>query len=407
MGETFAVLTGQVKPPEAGSQTWNADLATQQAQVGPGRPGETAMPLKTKMQIHVTPATGQIVLENVAVTTATIKGTMSLESHPDGDLRTMKFAMNIDKGSAPDVIRLWPRTIVTDARDWCRDHVLAGDATGSLNLDLDGANFYAVTHAKSAEAERVHGQIHFTNAGLLLFDPGQNGPPLNFPDAAMQFNGRVFKATADAGDFALGSNRKLHVQNLTFFVPDTAPAPRIPSRATAEVQGGADALAELVLHEPMKSYLGATLDPALVKGEFDGNLAIDIPLGKNVTPGEIRTTGSGAISNFSLDQALGPHKFENASMSMSLDPGNFKIAGAGQFLGVPATMEATKAGKDPGVVALALSLDSAVRKHSALATSRASMAWLASRSRRRGRRPPPMSRSISARRRSRPRCSAR
>ena len=184
-----------------------------------------------------------------------------------------------------------------------------------------------------------------------------------------------------------------------FFVPDTTPAVRVPSRATAHVQGGADALAELVQHEPMKSYLGATLDPALVKGDFDGNLAIDIPLGKNVAPSEIKTTGSGALSNFSLDQALGPHKFENASLTMALDPGSFKVSGAGQFLGV-----ARDDGGDEGRQGARQRDVSRSRSTtrcaniSGLATFPASTAWLASRSKRRGRRLPPTLRSTSPRR---------
>ena len=67
MGETFAVLAGQATPPAARfanleRRAWRR----KQAAVGPGKPGETAIPLKSTMQIHVTPATGQVIVDNMA-----------------------------------------------------------------------------------------------------------------------------------------------------------------------------------------------------------------------------------------------------------------------------------------------------------------------------------------------------
>jgi len=64
---------------------------------------------------------------------------------------------------------------------------------------------------------------------------------------------------------------------------------------------------------------------------------------------------------------LGAQKFENATLAVQLDPAMFRLSGQGQFLGVPATVDAVKVGKDPGVATIAFTLDNSARKRLGLA----------------------------------------
>ena len=78
--------------------------------------------------------------------------------------------------------------------------------------------------------------------------------------------------------------RRILASNIVFTVPDTTPKPLNPARASAHLQGSADALADLISRDALKPFVGLPIDPASVKGQFDGDLALDLKLGKTARP---------------------------------------------------------------------------------------------------------------------------
>ena len=362
-GDSHVALSGYLTPPANADGAWMASLKTDDAVIGPGKPGEAPLPVKATLDAQAAPRSGDFKITDLAVSGPTAEATITLETAPDATGRSFKADVSIMKGSAVEIVRMWPRLIVSEVRDWARDHVLSGEfAPSTITANFDAASLDALAHKRAVAAERVRGDVHISSAGLQLFPPGTIGPPLSVTDASVSFDGKHIDATAPAAALDFSATRKVKAKDLSFTIPDTAPAPRVPAHVSLHMFGGADGVAELTQREPVRSFLGAPLDPAQVKGSADAIVSIDFPLGQQVLPSEWKIGINGTLTGFALDQALGQQKFENANLAVTLDPSAFKVTGQGQFLGVPATLDAAKVGKEPGFATIAFSLDNAARK---------------------------------------------
>jgi hypothetical protein len=158
-----------------------------------------------------------------------------------------------------------------------------------------------------------------------------------------------------------GAGRRVMATDISFIVPDTTPKPLNPARATAHFQGGVDALVDMISHDPLKSYVGLPVDLASPKGHFDGTLAVDLKLGKTAQPEDAVVHADVALTNLQVDKFLGPERFDQGSMSVTVDDGAIKILGAGKLFGANATVEASKDQSDDGSAQVAFTLDDAAR----------------------------------------------
>ena len=188
-------------------------------------------------------------------------------------------------------------------------------ASGSLKIDWDAAAFAAVLAKQAPPAESVDGHFALRDASVTLLPglPDDYRPRRHRHDHRPLFPG----LRAARGD-GLGDGRKLNGADLSFTVPDTAPAPRVAANGGAHILGSADALADLLTHDALKKYVGVALDPATIKGQFQGDLKLDLTLGKGVQPEEqkfsrrrraqrsLRSTSSSATPSSSRRRSTSP-----------------------------------------------------------------------------------------------------
>ena len=269
--------------------------------------------------------------------------------------------MNLQVGPSAvvDVLRLWPSFINADARNWCLQHIHGGQVVaGSMSVDWDAAAFDLAAHKRAVPAASVHGEFSTREAVVDLL-PGV--PPLTGLDASGVITGHDFAASAKSGVIELSPTRRIQVADISYSVPDTTPAPIVPAQAGARLQGGADALADLLNRDALKRYAGFSIDPATVKGQFEGKLGLDLKLGKSARPEDNQFRAEGTLTNFRVDRFLASERLDQAALSVLAEHGNLKIAGQGQMYGVPVAVDLTKGAADEGSVALSLSFDNAAR----------------------------------------------
>ena len=283
--------------------------------------------------------------------------TAELQAVPDG--ATLKLDLHAGPSALADLFRLWPTFLNPEARTWCLEHFRGGDlATGSMKIDWDAAAFEEGMHKRPVPPDSVHGEFSLRDAAVDLL-PGV--PPLTGLDANGFITGRVFSVTAKHGAMEFAPGRRMQASDLFFKVPDTRPAPVVASQAGAHVQGSADALADLLSRDAVKRYAGFSVDPADVKGQFQGVLALDLGLGKSVRPEDQHFRVEGALANLQLDKYLGNERFEQGALDVVADGGNLKITGQGQINGLPAKVDLAKGPTDEGALLLNLSLDDTAR----------------------------------------------
>ena len=159
----------------------------------------------------------------------------------------------------------------------------------------------------------------------------------------------------------LGGGRRLTGTDLSFTVPDTKPVPRMPAEGAGHISGGADALADLLMRDALKRYVGVTLDPNAIKGQFDGDLKLDLTLGKGVQPEDQKFRVTGNLNALAIDKFLGNAKLEQGALAVEADRTQLKMTGTGLVLGAQAKLEVSKVGQDVGALTLTGNLDEAAR----------------------------------------------
>ena len=355
-GATHARVTGLLTPPTSADPLWRASLKSRDILFAERTPH--ARLDDVALDAHFDPAAEVIETDKFTAHGPHISGEFGVRVHltPQGPELKLNLA---GRGALLEMLRLWPVYINADARKWCDDNIKGGEVVaGSLKVDWDAAAFAAVMAKQAAPDSSVNGHFQLRNAAVDLL-PGL--PATTGLDAVGDITGRHFKVSAPQGVMELSQGRRLIGAGLFFAVPDTGPATRMPAEAGARLTGGADALADLLSLDALKRYAGVPLDASAIKGQFQGDLKLDLTLGKGVQPEDQIFHVNGALSNLSIDKFLGPQKLEQGALEVAADHGAIKIGGTGVVFGAPARLDLAKAGQDVGSLTVSGALDDAAR----------------------------------------------
>ncbi len=357
---THIFASGWLAPPTASQAAWVSHFQSNDTVFGGERPGEAPIVIdEAAIDARYLAPESRFILDRMAIHGPAVSGEASGETAAVAAGATLKMKLSLGQSDLGDVLRLWPSFINADARNWCLQHVHGGQLlSGSMTVDWDAAAFDAAIHKRAVPAASVHGEfaIHDTSLDLL---PG--APALSALDATGVITGHDFVAGAKSGIIEMSPSRRIQVSDITYTVPDTTPAPIVPAQAGAHLQGNADALADLLSRDALKRYAGFAVDPNTVKGQFDGNLALDLKLGKTAKPEDNQFRAEGSLTNFRVDHFLASERLDQATLGVVADRGDLKITGQGQMYGAPVTIDLSKGATDEGTVQLALTFDNATR----------------------------------------------
>ncbi len=359
-GGTHVYAAGWASPPTRAQPAWISHFESGDTVFAPERPGEKPITIEqATLDAHFYAGQGRLALDRLAVRGPTVNGSASAETAMVPGGSTLKVDMQIGPSSVVDLLRLWPSFINADARAWCIQNIHGGQLlSASMKVDWDAAAFDLAARKQAVPADSVLGEMTARDVVVDLM-PGL--PPLTVADASARVTGRQFSADAKTGVVELSPTRRVQATDIVYQVPDTSPAAVVPAKASAHLQGGADALVDLLGRDALKHYAGFTLDPALVKGQFEGDLAIDLKLGKSVRPEDQQFRANGTLANLRVDRFLANERLEQGALSVDARQGALKITGQGQIYGVPVAIDVTKGATDEGAIALALVLDGPAR----------------------------------------------
>ncbi|HXT08582.1 MAG TPA: DUF3971 domain-containing protein [Roseiarcus sp.] len=358
-GATHVRLGGWLAPPAPGDLLWRAHLHSADSLFAAARPGDPAAVLdNVDIDAHFDPATKTFATDKFIAHGPQLSGQFAFGLHLAAAGPELKMDLQ-GQGSLLQALRLWPTFVNPDARKWCEENVRGGElASGSLKIDWNAAALAAVLAKQAPPADSVNGHFSLRNAAVDLL-PGL--PTTTGLDATGVITGRHFHVEAPRGVMELDGGRRLAGTNLSFTVPDTKPVARMPAEGAGHISGGADALADLLMRDALKRYVGVALDPNAIKGQFDGDLKLDLTLGKGVQPEDQKFHVTGNLSALAIDKFLGNTKLEQGALQLAADRSQLKMTGAGVVLGAPAKLEVTKIGQDVGALVLTGSLDEAAR----------------------------------------------
>ena len=359
-GATHIYGAGWASPPTRSEPAWISHFESGDTVFAPERPGEKPITIQqAAFDAHFYAGQGRLVLDRLTVSGPTVNGSATAETTSVAGGATLKMNLQLGPSAVVDVLRLWPSFINADARAWCIQNIHGGQLqSASMKIDWDAAAFDLAVHKQAVPADSVLGEMTVRDVVVDMI-PGL--PPLTAAEASGRITGRQFSANAKTGVVELSPTRRIQATDIAYQVPDTSPAEVVPAKASAHLQGGAEALVDLLGRDALKHYAGFTLDPTLVKGQFDGDLAIDLKLGKSVRPEDQQFRANGTLANLRVDKFLANERLEQGALTVDARQSGTKITGQGQIYGVPVTIDASKGAADEGAITLALVLDGPAR----------------------------------------------
>jgi Protein of unknown function/AsmA-like C-terminal region len=358
-GETHVEAQGWVAPPADATRVWAAHLESRDAQFGPERPGANAVALKSIVfDARYFEPTSRFVIDGLTARGPTVDTVVRVETAPDGEGSSLKLAIEAGPSATPDLIRLWPQFINPDVREWCARNLHGGQLQGSMTANWTAADLDAMAHKRGLPRESLHGEFTTRDVGVDLM-PGL--PIMITDEGSGSFTGHEFAVSGKRATMTLSSSRRVQATDLVFSVPDTTPRAIVDASAHAHMTGSADALADLLSREPLRRQAGLTIDPATVKGQAEGDLALDLKLGKTARPEDTQFHATGALANLEIDKFLADEKLDSATATFAADRNNLKIAGDGDLLGAPTHIEVGRAAGEEGSATVTFALDAAAR----------------------------------------------
>ena len=358
-GETHVNANGWVSPPTPAAAAWTVRLELKDTRFGPERHSGTPVVLNSLLaDARFLPSESRFILDGLTLRGPTVDAAVKADVSPDGPGVSLKLGIEIKPSVTSDVMRLWPQFINPDVRDWCAQNLHGGQIQGTMLANWSAADLEAMDHKRAVSRESVHGSFSFHDVGVDLM-PGL--PMMGSGEGSGKFTGRDFNVSADHATMVLSPTRRIQADNLVFTVPDTTPRAIVDAQTRAHLTGTADALADLLTREPLRKQAGLQIDPATVKGQAEGDLVLDLKLGKTAKPDDTGFHATGALTNLTLDKLIGDEKFEEASVTFEADRNTLKMAGDGQLFGAAAHIDVGRAAGDEGSAMLTLTLDAAAR----------------------------------------------
>ena len=358
-GETHVNANGWVSPPTDAAGAWTVRLESKDTRFGPERHGGAPVVLDSLLaDARFLPSESRFVLDGLTLRGPTVDAALKADVSPDGPGVSLKLGIEVKRSVTPDVMRLWPQFVNPDVRDWCAQNLHGGQVQGTMSANWTAADLDAMDHKRAVPRESVHGSFSSHDVGVDLM-PGL--PMMVSGDGSGTFTGRDFTVSADHATMPLSPTRRIQADNLVFTVPDTTPRAIVDAQTRAHLTGTADALADLLSREPLRKQAGLQIDPATVKGQAEGDLVLDLKLGKTAKPEDTQFRATGALTNLTIDKFIGDEKFEQASVTFEADRSTLKMTGEGQLFGAATRIDVGRAAGDEGSATLTFALDAAAR----------------------------------------------
>jgi Protein of unknown function len=299
-------------------------------------------------------------IDNLALTGPSTSLSLSgaIAKEHDGPSLTLNIAAN--RMPARAALRWWPPFVASIARSFLVRTVQDGYLT-KMQLDLvltpSLVKMALNEEALPAEALKLDGAIDSVSAIIL-----EGAPPI----AGLAASGRVstvaVQGTASTAYIDTRAGRRVQlsdgVVNLSGFDTQNPQA-----KITFRNQGPLDSVAELLKIPALKGAIAVDIDPATIKGQFDGRSSISFPLLANLKFSDLVPEFTANMTSVSIDKAIGKDKLENASLTLSGDKTGMEVKGEGRWQGLPVLVSFESDAKDKSLAAvLSFTMDEAALK---------------------------------------------
>jgi hypothetical protein len=337
-GSTEIALQAIAEAPKSGDQAWPVAITQGQAVLGTERGDEPPLVLDhIFMRGNWDPRALRLDLQEGGISGATAGVALSGSLAFGGAVPMISFGLASNQLPVSAAKRLWAAPIAAGSRAWVMDHVDQGlieklVIAGNIPLDKVGKADVELPD----EAVKVD-----VSAVGVVFRPLVNLPPVRDAQVNATVTGRVARAQIVRGIVETQGNRRFNVSNALIEVLDHAP-PNPKGAVRFHIDGPADALAETISLEPLKSALNFSFDPATTKGMVSVNASFNLTFRRTLIESETDYVIDADLTNFSSDHVVRGQRVDNVAAKLTITPPQIRVKGEGRIAGAPANFEYSK-----------------------------------------------------------------
>ncbi len=275
-------------------------------------------------------------IERLALTGPETALTLTGEAARSDAGHGLKLKVQAGRMPVRSALRWWPLGVSEDARIYLKDAVQDGTlAALNLSLDLPPAALKAALANEPLPPDSFRAEFTVENGAMRILD---GLPSLTGMAATGWVSAKEGLVTASRAQIDLkGQGRRIQLsegsaqlQGLDQPTPDIA----IVFRA----QAAAEHAAEFLTLPPLREFLTVKLNPADVRGQFEGRGRIAFPLKQAIKPADVATEASATLRGVTIEKAIGRDRLENATLTISADRTGVEVKGDGRWQGMPVTV---------------------------------------------------------------------
>ncbi|MGB3864148.1 MAG: AsmA-like C-terminal region-containing protein, partial [Xanthobacteraceae bacterium] len=258
--------------------------------------------------------------------------------------------------SATALKRIWPIIIVPEVREWVTERINSG-ALQRIDIGVNSPLFNLSRAGPPIPEDGLSVNIVASNVAL---HPVDNLPSIHDADLRARVTGRTATVTIGQGSITTDAGRRLNLSEGVFEVPDMAPKPS-PARVRFKLDGPVAAAAEILASDRLSEFSNTPVDPATSKGTVTAQVALGLPIKRELTAADTTYAITADVSAFSAERLVMNQKLEAAAMKIVANNQGYQVKGDVRINGQPASLDYRKSGSGDADIRLQATLDDASR----------------------------------------------
>ncbi len=337
-GKSYAVISGAFSrvAGQNGGEVWAFDLKADDAVLAAEQFGLPPVRVQNwSAKGTIDKKTGRLVLERFVIQLdgASVEFSGTITDAPGSP--EIKISGKLSSMPLASLIQLWPKFLVSGAREWVGERVSAGQISGgSFQVDVKAGELAELARGGDIADSAVTVELAATGLEIEYI---KGMPPLQTGDATLRINGRRMSFEAPDGSVLLPSGKRMMMSKGRLTVDDLRTDPEI-AQVEFNTRGPAEAMLELLDHEPLGYAREAGLKPSDISGRTTGSFKLELPMINSLEFNQVKLNGRVKLDDAFSDGAFGGAKVAEGEITFNVT--EKALAADGDLLvnGVPAVV---------------------------------------------------------------------
>ncbi|RED29077.1 AsmA-like protein [Rhodopseudomonas thermotolerans] len=252
--------------------------------------------------------------------------------------------------------RMWPVLIVPELREWVIERIL----TGSIQTIDVAVNSPMKNLSRRGPPIPDEGLLVNILGNGASIRPVDGMPIVKDADMRVRVTGRTATVAINQASADTDAGRKIALSDILFEVPDLAPKPA-PSRIRFKLDGPVPAVAEVLASGRLSDAAALPIDPATSKGNVSAQVALGMPIQRELTKQDTSYSITADLAGFSADKLAMGQKLEAAALKVTANNQGYQVKGDVKINGQAAALDYRKPADGDADVKLQATLDDASR----------------------------------------------